>query len=106
MDPGPLRDGLTLLAGVATGTMSGLFGVGGAVISTPAIRALGASAAVAVGTTLPTIIPGAASGTARYLREGLIDGRTVRWAAPPGIVAAVVGSRLSSAVPGNGHVLM
>ena len=106
MDPGPLRDALTILTGVATGTMSGLFGVGGAVISTPAIRALGASAAVAVGTTLPSIIPGAASGTARYLREGLIDGRVVRWTAPAGIVAAVLGSWLSKIVPGEGHVLM
>jgi uncharacterized protein len=106
MDPGLLRDALTVLAGVATGTMSGLFGVGGAVISTPAIRALGASAAVAVGTTLPSIIPGAASGTARYLREGLIDVQTVRWTAPAGIVAAIVGSWLSKRVPGNGHVLM
>jgi uncharacterized membrane protein YfcA len=106
VDPGPLRDGLTLLAGMATGTLSGLFGVGGAVISTPAIRALGATAAVSVGTTLPSIIPGAASGAARYLREGLIDAQMVRWTAPAGIVAAVVGSRLSTAVPGNGHLLM
>jgi uncharacterized membrane protein YfcA len=106
MDPGPLRDGLTLLAGAATGTMSGLFGVGGAVISTPAIRALGASATVAVGTTLPSIIPGAASGTARYVREQLIDARIVAWTAPAGVVAAVVGSRLSESVPGNGHILM
>ena len=106
MDPGPLRDALTILTGVATGTMSGLFGVGGAVISTPAIRALGASAAVAVGTTLPSIIPGAASGTARYMREGLIDGRVVRWTAPAGIVAAVLGSWLSKIVPGEGHLLM
>jgi uncharacterized membrane protein YfcA len=57
VDPGPLRDALTVLAGVATGVMSGAFGVGGAVISTPAIRVLGASAAVAVVTTLPSIIP-------------------------------------------------
>src|SRR4051794_27303456 len=106
MDPGPLRDGLTLLAGGATGVMSGLFGVGGAVISTPAIRALGASASIAVGTTLPSIIPGAVSGTARYMREQLIDFEIVRWTAPAGVVFAVVGSRLSKAVPGNGHILM
>ena len=77
MDPGPLRDGLTLLAGFATGVMSGLFGVGGAVISTPAIRVLGASATVAVGTTLPAIIPGAVSGTARYLRGRGIQAKEV-----------------------------
>ena len=80
MDPGPLRDGLTVLLGGLTDALSGLFGVGGAVISTPGIRALGASAVVAVGTTLPSIIPGAASGALRYRREGLIDVRSVAWA--------------------------
>ncbi len=106
MDPGPLRDALTIVAGAATGALSGLFGVGGAVISTPAIRALGVPALIAVGTTLPSIIPGAASGTARYVREELIDRRVVALTAPPGIVASVGGSLLSKVVPGEGHVLM
>ena len=38
-----LADVLTLLAGFVTGVLSGMFGVGGAVVSTPAIRALGAT---------------------------------------------------------------
>jgi uncharacterized membrane protein YfcA len=101
-----VRDVLTVALGVLTGALSGMFGVGGAVISTPGIRALGASALVAVGTTLPSIIPGAASGTARYLREHLIDWRIVTWAAPAGVVASVVGSLLSRVIPGEGHVLM
>jgi uncharacterized membrane protein YfcA len=106
MDPGPLRDILTVAAGVATGVLSAAFGVGGAVISTPAIRALGATATIAVGTTLPSIIPSAAAGTMRYARSGLIDRRLVAWTAPAGIVAAVGGSALSEVVPGNGHWLM
>jgi len=106
MDPGPLRDTLTAVLGVATGVLSGLFGVGGATISTPGIRALGASAAIAVGTTLPSIIPGAASGTLRYRREGLLDLRAVALTAPVGIAAAVGGAALTEVVPGNGHVLM
>ena len=59
VDPGLLRDALTIGLGLLTGIMSGLFGVGGAVISTPGIRALGATPLLAVGTTLPSIIPGA-----------------------------------------------
>lgn len=106
MDPGPLRDVLTGVTGVATGVLSGLFGVGGAVISTPAIRALGASASIAVGTTLPSIIPGAASGTARYLRDDLVDRRAVLATAPTGVVMAVVGALLADVVPGDGHLLM
>ena len=106
MDPGPLRAALTVLAGLATGVMSGAFGVGGAVISTPAIRALGASAAVAVGTTLPSIIPGAVSGTIRYRPQGLIEWRIVALTVPAGIITAVVGAELAHALPGNGHPLM
>jgi uncharacterized membrane protein YfcA len=106
MDPGPLRDGLTLVAGLATGALSAAFGVGGAVISTPAIRALGASATVAIGTTLPSILPSAATGTARYVREQLVDWRVVSWAVPAGVVGSVGGSLGSSVVPGDGHILM
>jgi uncharacterized membrane protein YfcA len=106
VDPGPLRDGLTVLAGVATGMMSGAFGVGGAVISTPAIRLLGASAAVAVGTTLPSIVPGAVSGAGRYQPQGLVDWPLVAATVPTGIVAAVVGAVLAHVLPGGGHPLM
>ena len=73
MDAGVVRDALTLVAGVATGVMSGAFGVGGAVISTPAIRALGCTAALAVGTTLPSILPGAVTGSWRYRQGELIQ---------------------------------
>src|SRR2546423_8689919 len=86
--------------------MSAAFGVGGAVVSTPGIRALGASALIAVGTTLPSILPSAATGTARYAREGLIRWDVVAWVAPVGAIAAVGGSLLSHVVPGNGHWLM
>lgn len=106
MDPGPLRDALTLGVGVFTGVLSGAFGVGGAVVSTPGIRMLGASAFIAVGTTLPSILPSAISGTVRYQRERLIDWRVARWTAPVGIFSAVLGSIASHAVPGDGHWLM
>jgi len=106
MNPGAARDVLTLVAGVFTGMLSGAFGVGGAVISTPAVRVLGASALLAVGTTLPSIFPSALTGTVRYTREHLVDWSIVIWTAPYGLVAAVGGSLLSHAVPGHGHVLM
>jgi uncharacterized membrane protein YfcA len=106
MDASPLRDALTLVLGVVTGVLSGLFGVGGATVSTPGIRALGATALSAVGTTLPSIFPSAVSGTARYVREKLVDWRVVAYTAPTGIVASVGGSLLSHEVPGDGHWLM
>ena len=106
MDPGWARDALTLLAGVSTGVLSGAFGVGGAVISTPAVRALGLSATLAVGTTLPSILPGALTGFVRYRRTDLIDWPAVRRTVPTGIFAAVGGAELAHVLPGAGHPLM
>lgn len=97
---------LTVLAGLGTGVLSAAFGVGGAAISTPAIRVLGVSAAFAVGTTLPSILPSAATGTWRYTRQRMVRWDVVAWAGPVGIAAAVLGSYLSKVVPGDGHVLM
>ncbi len=106
MDAGPLRDLLTALAGVFTGALSGAFGVGGAVISTPAIRALGVPASLAIGTTLPSILPSAAAGALRYRREGLIDRQAVLLTVPIGLAASVGGAVLSEVVPGEGRLLM
>jgi uncharacterized membrane protein YfcA len=101
-----LRIALTLAAGLVTGMLSAAFGVGGAVVSTPAIRALGASALDAVGTTLPAILPSAVAGTLRYHREGLVRWAAVRWTGGVGAVSAVFGAVATRHVPGHGHLLM
>ncbi len=106
MDTGLLRDVLTAVVGLATGIMSGAFGVGGAVISTPAIRALGCSAALAVGTTLPSILPGAITGSWRHRHGELIRWRVIAFTAPSGVIAAIFGAWVSPRVPGDGHLLM
>jgi uncharacterized membrane protein YfcA len=105
MDVGPLRDLVTVVLGAATGVLSGLFGVGGGVISQPGMRLLGLSPLVVIGTALPVIIPGAASGAVRYVREGLVRWPAVVATVPAGLVAAVVGSLASEHVPGDGHLL-
>jgi uncharacterized protein len=97
---------LTLVAGFATGVLSGMFGVGGAVVSTPAIRVLGATPLEAVGSTLPSIVPSAVSGSLRYRREGLIIGRVAGWTLAIGLAATVGGALLAGTVPGEGHLLM
>jgi uncharacterized membrane protein YfcA len=101
-----LRDALTLLIGLFTGVLSALFGVGGAMVSNPGVRALGAEPLVAVGTTLPSLLPGAVSGTLRYQREGLISWQVVAWASTVGLPAVVGGALLSRVVPGEGHLLL
>lgn len=101
-----MRDALTVLAGVVTGILSAAFGVGGAVISTPALRALGVPAITAIGTTLPSILPSAIAGSLRYAGKRLIDWRAVRITVPVGVVGSVAGSAASHAIPGDGHWLM
>ena len=105
MDVGPLRDALTVVLGLATGVLSGLFGVGGGVISQPGMRLLGLGPRAVIGTALPVIIPGAASGAIRYVRERLILWPAVVATVPVGLAAAVVGSVASERVPGDGHLL-
>jgi len=96
----------TLLVGFVTGILSGMFGIGGAVVSTPAIRALGATPLEGVGSTLPSIIPSAATATLRYHRERMVRWDVVQWTGSFGIAASVVGSLLAGVVPGDGHYLM
>lgn len=106
MDPGILRDALTIVAGIGTGIMSGTFGVGGAVISTPAIRALGCTAAIAIGTTLPSLLPGAITGSLKYAPQKLVSWDVVKKTVPAGIIASVIGARTADLLPGDGHPLM
>src|SRR5687768_7698664 len=105
MDVGLARDAVTVALGLAMGVLSGLFGVGGGVISQPGMRLLGLEPLIVIGTALPVIIPGAASGTRRYLREGLIQWPAVAATVPAGLVAAVGGGAAAEHVPGEGHAL-
>jgi len=93
-----------LVVGFASGILSGMFGVGGAVLTTPGVRLLGATPLEAVGSTLPAILPGAISGAWRYSREKLVDWHV---ALPSGLLGsgfAVAGAELSDHV--NAHYLM
>ena len=90
--------------GLASGVLSGMFGVGGAVLTTPGIRALGATPIEAVGSTVPPILPGALSGTVRYSRAGLVNWRVGVVCGLAGTVLAVAGAWISDSV--DGHLLM
>ncbi len=94
----------TFAVGVGAGVLSGMFGVGGAVLTTPGIRALGASPIEAVGSTVPPILPGAVSGTWRYSRSGLVNWRVGLVCGLAGTVLAVAGAWLSDRI--DGHLLM
>jgi hypothetical protein len=91
--------------GLAAGYLSGRFGIGGGVVTTPAIRLLlGRPELVAVGTPLPVIIPTAIAGALAYWRRGLIDIRTGLIAGGAGAGFAVLGAWAT--VPAGGTLVL
>ena len=82
-----MRDlALTLGIGFVSGVLSGAFGIGGGIITTPAIHLiLGAPALIAVGTPLPVIFPSALTGAISYARQGILDKRA-------GVICGIAGS--------------
>ena len=82
---------LSLLIGFVAGYLSGQFGIGGGLVTTPALRLLlGQPELIAVGTPLPVIIPTAAAGAISYARKGLIDLRL-------GVITGLIGGAFSVA---------
>jgi len=97
-----VRTLVAALIGFASGAASGAFGIGGALLSTPGIRwTLGASPLIAVGTTLPVIIPTALTGVWTYTRGGFVDRRFASVAAASGGVFAVLGALATKVIPGE-----
>lgn len=101
----PVQIALAILSGLVAGVLSGLFGVGGGIVTTPAVNVLlGGTAIQAIGTPLPVTFPSALAGALAYGRAGHVSLRALRWAAAPGIVGAVVGAWLTRYV--NAHLLL
>jgi len=93
---------LILAIGLGAGVLSGMFGVGGGVLTTPAIRLLlGEPALTAVGTPLPVIIPTAVAGAVAYSRRGLADVQAGLAIGAWGAVAAIGGAYASSLAGGR-----
>jgi uncharacterized membrane protein YfcA len=93
---------LAAAIGLVSGVLSGAFGIGGGIITTPAIRLLlGAPALVAVGTPLPVIIPTAITGAVSYHRRGLVDVRSGLVLGGAGAATAIAGALLADRVGGT-----
>lgn len=98
---------VTLGIGLVSGLLSGAFGIGGGVVTTPAIRlVLAAPALVAVGTPLPVIIPSALTGALNYWRRGALDVRAAVVCGIGGGVSAIAGAFATRAVGGSTVLLL
>jgi uncharacterized membrane protein YfcA len=96
---------LGLLIGFVSGILAGLFGVGGGIVTTPAVNVLlGGTAIQAVATPLPVILPTSLVGAYAYRRAGEASLRAARWAVGPGVVGAVLGAYLTEFA--NAHLLL
>ena len=91
----------TILVGIITGFSAGMFGIGGALLSTPLLRELvGLPELLALATPLPAIFPAAVSGSIVYVRERLLRFDIVGWILLGGIPCNIIGARLVNAVSG------
>lgn len=91
----------TLAVGFLAGVLSALLGIGGAVVTTPAVRVLGATPIEAVGSTVPAILPGAISGAYRYTKAGLVDWTLALTLGISGAIFALAGAWVSDLVDGR-----
>jgi len=97
-----VRTLVAALIGFASGVASGAFGIGGALLSTPGIRwALDAPPLIAVGTTLPVIIPTAITGVVAYIKAGFVEMRVAAIAATAGGCFAILGALTTELVAGE-----
>ena len=88
-----------MLIGLVAGVMSGLFGIGGGTVMTPAVQVLlGTPPIIALATPLPAIFPTAITGAWTYRQGGELDERAAAWIVGPGILGAVAGAALTDVI--------
>ncbi len=87
--------------GFLAGLYSGVLGAGGALVSTPGIRFLGATPAESVASTLPGVLPSVVTALRAYHRAGLVDWRFAVLAGSTGAVTSFASSFLVGIVTPN-----
>jgi len=89
------------LIGVAAGMLSGMFGLGGAIVIIPAlVLGLGYSQQMAQGTTLAMMVmPIGAMAAYQYYRNGLVDLKAALIMAAFFFAASYFGARLATQIP-------
>lgn len=99
-----MRIAAFVVAGVLTGLFSGSLGVGGSLLATPLVRFLGITPYLAIGTTVPAMLPTALTGALTYWRNRMVSVRAALGSGIPGALAAVGGAAATRRF--DGHALM
>lgn len=90
---------MILLSGFIAGISAGFFGIGGGVMLTPVIRILlKQPAAIALGTTVPTIFPAAFFGLIPKIRTPYFKRNVFIYAAPGTVIGASAGAALTAII--------
>jgi len=98
-----------LLAGIASGFMAGLLGIGGGFVMVPVLILLlpmlgidpGLVPKIAVATSLAAMVPTACSAVFAQYRRGALDLQWVRRLTPAAALGAVIGAQVAAAVNGR-----
>lgn len=84
------------ITGMLIGFMSGMFGIGGSIISTPVLKTIfGLSDLIALASPLPVTIPTAIAGVYAYLKKGLINKKITIAVIAGGLPATILGAYLT-----------
>lgn len=95
---------LLFALGYSVGVMSGMFGVGGGFIMTPALMFLGVPSLVAVGTGALQVIASSVAGTLRHWWQGNVDTLLGKLLILGGVFGAVSGIQLQRYLKGLGQL--
>lgn len=88
-----------ILVGLAVGFLSGIFGIGGSIITTPILKLFfGIPEFIALASPLPVTIPTAISGVYGYWRKGITHKKTALFAIMGGLPATIVGALLTKVI--------
>jgi uncharacterized membrane protein YfcA len=99
----------TIAAGIVTGLLAGVFGIGGGAIIVPVLyeifRLLGVSGSVrmqlSIGTSLAIIVPTTLRSNRAHRATGLVIPEVMRWWPAPAVIGVAVGSIAAALAPGG-----
>lgn len=96
-----------IIVGILIGFLSGLFGIGGSIITTPVLKVVfGLPSLIALATPLPVTIPAALAGVYGYLKRDLVNKKVAFYVVSAGLPATIIGALATKLVSGTWLMVM